>query len=349
MNLIARINWIKNHIKLRLPGGAVYERVKDLTFNKKEILEDELKVFYYWLHRYESIYKIVYKGAKFSEGELDIFYNWLNQNYLSEDKTHYIIVVDAVPIKIPIPNIPNRLSYQWQIFDLIFSYKLGYPELTVPFLEGPYEYGSIKVKAGDVVLDVGANYGLFSAYASSKGATTYAFEPIPELCNNQLKLVADLNPGINIIQKALCDKVGEELFRIEEDHFGESMLTNEKENATLVETDTLDNFCKNFNKLDFIKGDIEGSELRLLEGGRRVIKEFKPKIVLCNYHHFWDSRRIANLIKSIEPSYVIEHKWLKTYAHSPKEVDTQVKTPKFTNSSNQRLTKSHAFISKKSS
>jgi tRNA G37 N-methylase Trm5 len=47
--------------------------------------------------------------------------------------------------------------------------------------EGPYGYTDgdfdVTVKKRDVVIDAGAWIGDFSAYAASKGAITYAFEP----------------------------------------------------------------------------------------------------------------------------------------------------------------------------
>jgi hypothetical protein len=50
--------------------------------------------------------------------------------------------------------------------------------------EGPYGYTDgafdVTVKKGDVVIDAGAWIGDFSAYAASKGATAYAFEPVNE-------------------------------------------------------------------------------------------------------------------------------------------------------------------------
>jgi hypothetical protein len=52
--------------------------------------------------------------------------------------------------------------------------------------EGPYGYTDgnfdVTVKKGDVVIDAGAWVGDFSAYAVSKGATAYAFEPTKETC-----------------------------------------------------------------------------------------------------------------------------------------------------------------------
>ncbi|MDR2692202.1 MAG: hypothetical protein LBB73_07945 [Dysgonamonadaceae bacterium] len=51
-------------------------------------------------------------------------------------------------------------------------------------IEGPYGYTDgqfdVTVKNNDVVIDAGAWIGNFSAYATSKGATVYAFEPVKE-------------------------------------------------------------------------------------------------------------------------------------------------------------------------
>src|SRR5260370_13720390 len=42
-----------------------------------------------------------------------------------------------------------------------------------------YDIPRMPIRAGDVVIDIGANYGFFSCYAASKGARVYAFEPNP--------------------------------------------------------------------------------------------------------------------------------------------------------------------------
>jgi len=326
MNIAQRINWLKWQIQLRLPGGGIYERVMATTFNKKDLLDDELKLFYYWLNKYEASYKTIYKGIRFTGQEIDEFYDWLDKYFLAHDKMHYTIYLDnANVIKIPVPSYEYRKHYKTQIFDLIFSYRVGYPDnIKTPFYEGPYEYSDVQVERGDVVLDVGANYGLFSAYASAKGAQVYAFEPNDELCQAYLEHTAQANPNIEIVKKAICEIVGEELFAIERTNPGESSLMGCNQDfyfgdVIKVETDTLDNFCSDLNSVDFIKADIEGAELRLLEGAKRVIQEFKPKIALCRYHNLFDGFKIAQKIKKIDPSYQIEHKWMKTYAYSHKK------------------------------
>jgi hypothetical protein len=62
--------------------------------------------------------------------------------------------------------------------------------------EGPYGYTAenfdVTVKSGDVVIDAGAWIGDFSAYASSRGAHAYAFEPTSDTFR-KLQETAELN------------------------------------------------------------------------------------------------------------------------------------------------------------
>jgi FkbM family methyltransferase len=57
------------------------------------------------------------------------------------------------------------------------------------------EYGYIK--KGDIVFDCGSNLGIFAAYAASKGAYVYCFEP-GTLVRHYLKETQKLYPN-NII------------------------------------------------------------------------------------------------------------------------------------------------------
>jgi FkbM family methyltransferase len=55
----------------------------------------------------------------------------------------------------------------------------------------------------------------------------------------------------------------------------------------------------------FLKMDIEGAELKALEGARKTILANKPTLAICVYHHFKDLWEIPLYIRSLDPEYRI--------------------------------------------
>ncbi|MCL2410689.1 MAG: FkbM family methyltransferase [Treponema sp.] len=188
--------------------------------------------------------------------------------------------------------------------------------------EGLYEYKEIRLETGDIVIDAGASFGVFSALAGIKGCKAYAFEPATNNIEKYLSKTAELNPNITICQYALSDKEGELDF--EEDVCGllgsSSVMPLEKSNKTKAQAIDLDTFVNknNLPRVDFIKADIEGAERDMLMGAKRVMKEFSPKIAICTYHLPDDPQVLRELIMSANPNYIIEERWKKMYAHVPK-------------------------------
>ena len=60
---------------------------------------------------------------------------------------------------------------------------------------------------------------------------------------------------------------------------------------------------KKISKVDFIKMDIEGAEINALNGARKTIQKFRPKLAIAVYHSIKEHYTIPQLIKEIEPGY----------------------------------------------
>ena len=189
--------------------------------------------------------------------------------------------------------------------------------------EGPYETEKVKVRSGGVVIDCGANIGLFSAYASGKGAVVYAFEPDPFIIEKYLSKTAEWNPNINICKFALADK--DEVLNFAQNHHNMSAGKLTDNNCVSsadgtsfipVQAITLDMFVQknNLQRVDFIKADIEGAERYMLMGAKNVLKEFAPDVSLCTYHLPDDPKVLRELILDANPNYVIEERYKKIYA-----------------------------------
>lgn len=169
------------------------------------------------------------------------------------------------------------------------------------------------VKNNDVIFDIGANIGWYSIHLSKKliGAKIYSFEPIPETFS-KLKKNIELNSikNISLVNIPLSNKVQNLTFYYSPSATGASSSVNISEENDIKKldcvTDTIDYFVTNnrIEKIDFIKCDVEGSELFVFQGGMESIKRHSPIIftemlrkwaVKFNYH----PNDIINLFKSI--------------------------------------------------
>lgn len=195
-------------------------------------------------------------------------------------------------------------------------YKLEFGDAAY-ILNGKYSIPECSISQGDIVFDVGAHFGIFSYYAITQGASeVHAFEPNPyafEVLKKNAKLWSDKT---KLHQLALSDRNGEADLFITSNKFdpGTTILTHregtvlEKKNYTKkvkVTTITLDDFVDkyNINRVDFIKIDAEGAERAILRGGKKTIREFKPKLAISAYHHPEDKERISKLVLSFRDDY----------------------------------------------
>ncbi|MGZ3902829.1 MAG: FkbM family methyltransferase [Bacteroidia bacterium] len=253
----------------------------------------------------EAGLKYFFRGSKAAEELL--------ANSLSEFKKgdHY----DCAGIKFAAPEKDDYLLVYRELRDILYEhiYKAG---TGCPYYyEGPYEYKEIKLNAGDVVIDAGANIGMFSALASYKGASVFSFEPVPQ---NQklLEITKLLNKNITVCPLALSDNIGKmDLSMEEEGNIGSFMESKNSKNTFQVDCITLDEFAaKNkLQKISFIKADIEGAERKLLSGATEVLKNFAPKLSICTYHYPEDPKLLEKIILKANPRYKIYHRWKKLY------------------------------------
>ena len=58
-------------------------------------------------------------------------------------------------------------------------------------------------------------------------------------------------------------------------------------------------------KPDYIKVDIEGYEHEFIEGARKTIQKYKPKIAICVYHQESDFYSIPKKIFELNQNYQI--------------------------------------------
>lgn len=138
-----------------------------------------------------------------------------------------------------------------------------------------------------VVLEGGCHIGSHSVKLSKLGKELHCFEPLEDSYNLLSKnLLTNKCKNTIIYNKALSDKNEKVNFNwIGTGNPGASGLENNPmgnilPNSTnkIAECITIDSL--NLSKLDFIKLDIEGYEIKAIEGGINTIKKYKPIITL---------------------------------------------------------------------
>lgn len=191
-------------------------------------------------------------------------------------------------------------------------------------VEGSYEYDKVKVMPDDIVIDAGANMGLFSIFAAIKNVSTvYAFEPQKEALLILKENIANNNlvNTIKIEPYGLSDSNSYAVLNYSGDGHssGSIVLKNDNFGSEQIECVTLDAWVEknNLNKVDFIKADIEGAERNMLLGATKTLQKFQPKLAICIYHLPDDYEVISSIIKKANPAYRIKKTSHKIFAYIP--------------------------------
>ncbi len=130
-----------------------------------------------------------------------------------------------------------------------------------------------------VMVDVGGNIGTFLCQFIDKCSKVYVFEPIPRL-NDVIKRSVEYNKDkkVVLIAKAIGDQPGSVKML---DNNNSSIVTAGAGTAVLdIPVTTLDMECSDLQKIDFIKIDVEGYEVNVLNGASATIDKHRPFILV---------------------------------------------------------------------
>ena len=132
-------------------------------------------------------------------------------------------------------------------------------------------------------LDIGANIGNHTIVFAQHFTEVHSFEPNPTT-SQLLKFNTQTLDCVKTHSLAISNFLGTCTISGDLLNSGKSKictLPNESTSNTKVTTITLDNFLQTIREnIVFIKIDVEGHELEVLQGGKNYLKEHKPCIVL---------------------------------------------------------------------
>lgn len=176
----------------------------------------------------------------------------------------------------------DGVVFDFNLNDLIDSkvYKDGFFEWRVRVVMNRL------VKDGMTCMDIGASMGCYAlrmAKMVGDGGKVIAFEPM-SYSFRKLWRNATLNPQLNVkLERLALSNITEKKKIYFKNVFSaDDMLRANEDGMEEIQFTTLDRYVEEnkINKIDFIKIDVDGYELKILQGAINTIKRFKPIMIV---------------------------------------------------------------------
>jgi FkbM family methyltransferase len=172
------------------------------------------------------------------------------------------------------------------------------------YLEGAYEpletlIVSQAVRAGDVVLDIGANVGYFTALLDAlvkPGGQVHSFEPGSGTFTHlqETKRLLELDRTV-LHQKAISDSTGHIDFWVSTSGSDAQQSTvkvaalgqqirQHRVEATTLDAFVMELYAKGVRGIAFVKCDIEGAELSMIKGAQSLITSKNPPVWMIEHN-----------------------------------------------------------------
>ena len=143
-----------------------------------------------------------------------------------------------------------------------------------------------------VIIDAGTNIGMYAVpmyrAVEEKGGKVYGFEVQKRLFYALCGTIAlnDLN-GLDIFNCGLSDEVGtlkmpKVDYSVPWDYGCLTLVNQDLQEFDTVEVTTIDSL--ELDRLDFVKIDVEGMEIKVLNGGAETIKQHRPYFWIEHYN-----------------------------------------------------------------
>ena len=239
---------------------------------------------------------------------------------------NYDLTPNTQLFKIYLEHLPEIFEVYQMLHDeesrrVFLSFMLGsasknisnfiYDEMPQYFLHG------FLPKSGDILIDGGAYDGSTGAMFKQYGCKVYSFE----LDEKNFARAKDRGDREGFVVENFG--LGERSRQIEYLIGGTASLvvynTGDIPNKRVGQLISIDEYvrAKNLPRIDFIKLDIEGSELDTLKGAVLSITRWKPRLAISAYHMATDIFTIAQFLKKIRPDYEF------AFRHYPTSYDNE--------------------------
>ena len=265
----------------------IYQNIRN-GFNRiapdiQEGLENYFDKFPYWgkIKRNNGIYEELYYRAKSLKEHIDD-YVWLYDK-LGDYRSKKLLFA-----------ILNNW-YQFDFATLNTSIEKNYPHY--------FDLDLVKCTEKEVFVDLGAYTGdTVIDYLNYYGADNYSKIYCYEITDDSFLILKNnlcYYPSINFVKKAVSNKVGKLYFLKSGVDDSANMVTSSGDIE--IDSTTIDEDIKEC--VSMIKMDIEGSEVKALEGAKSHIINDHPKLLISVYHNHDDLWKIPKMIEEMCSGY----------------------------------------------
>lgn len=191
-----------------------------------------------------------------------------------------------------------------------------------------YDHPRMDWKGARWVLDAGCCEGYFSQFVFDKNPATkvIAMEPIREMgAALEKTFEKEIASGNFFLQScALSREKTTVRFACQLSRVCDSAINynevDEGKDVYEVTCMSLDALTASFGlgHGGIVKMDIEGAEMEALEGGERLLRDFRPKLALAVYHEYENALRCRDIILRHNSSYTVEFRGLYGYFLPPR-------------------------------
>ena len=177
-----------------------------------------------------------------------------------------------------------------------------------------YGTGDFGPRAGDIVLDCGANIGVTINEELLAGAKQIvAIEPAPEnlecLRRNFSNEIA--TGRVIVYPKGVWDRDDTLTLRVDPKNSAADSFVIQRAGAVAVNQiplTTIDKIVAELKlpRVDYIKFDIEGAEPKALAGAHDTLVKFKPRLSVAAYHQADHPKLIPKIVCAARPDYQMQ-------------------------------------------
>ena len=162
----------------------------------------------------------------------------------------------------------------------------------------------LSLSDNEIFIDLGAYQGdtidSFIQHVKGKYKKIIAFEPDQETMLKLNRYILEKNIN-NVVVYKMASWNKKDILKFREEGSFISQISDM--GTSSINANSLDNVLFDVVQATFIKMDIEGAELKTIEGAENIIKKYRPKLAICVYHKADDIFEIPLAIKKLVPEY----------------------------------------------